>query len=138
VAIRLVLWLELCFVPTTIYSCLVNIWTQILKMGPTKNWVHTANFDEAKNCCFSLFIARLLPHVQNELIHSAQCSLQEVNTAKWINSLGTVHVNSARWINSRVTIHVNSDFTKKNSLARAWPEKKFNIFLIVFYSKTSI
>jgi hypothetical protein len=54
---RLVLWLELCFVPTTKDSCLVNILNAGFEDGPTKNCVSTAGFDEAENCCFSLFIA---------------------------------------------------------------------------------
>jgi len=64
---------------------------QILEIGPIISWVVTVNFGDAKNYCFSFFITGLLPYMQSELIHWAQCSLQEVNTAKWINSLATVY-----------------------------------------------
>jgi hypothetical protein len=100
-----------------------TFWTQTLEMSPTKNWVCTVGFDVAKNYCFSLFIACLLPYVQSELIHSTQCSLQEVNTAKWINSLGIVHVNNFRWINSRG--HCSHEQWLRSSLNHVRPEKKF-------------
>jgi len=55
--------------------------------------------------------------VQSELIHSAQ-TRQEMNSAKWINSRGTIHVNSV------FTVHwTASDLVKKIH------------FFIVFYSK---
>jgi len=127
-------WKRVLFQPQFI-AVWKTFWTQILKMSPTKNWVCTVGFGEAKNYCFSLFIAYLLPYVQGELIHSPQCSLQEVNTAKWINSLGIVHVNSSRWINSRVTVHMNSDSIVHWTTS---DPKKIYLFLIVFYSKTSI